>query len=229
MQLESWNIILAASFQEVWFQIANIAPRLVVALIILIIGWLVGAVLGGIVAQMFRALRFDAALESLGADELVRRAGFKLDSGAFVGALVKWFFIITFLLASVNILGLPEVSDFLRTVVLGYLPQVFVATLFLLVGAVVAEAAQHIVVASSRAAGSRSAGFLGSVAKWAIWVFSLLIAMTQLHIGETFINNLLSGVIAMIAIAGGIAFGLGGKDAAADLIESVRDEMSHKK
>lgn len=229
MQLETWNVILAASFQEVWFQIANIAPRLIVAVIILIIGWLVGAVLGGIIAQMFRALRFDKALEGLGADELVKRAGFKLDSGAFVGGLVKWFFIITFLLASVNILGLPEVSEFLRQVVLGYLPQVFVATIFLLVGAVVAEAAQHIVMASSRAAGSRSAGFLGSVAKWSIWVFAILVAMAQLHVAETFIYNLFNGVIVMLAIAGGIAFGLGGKDAAADLIEKVRDEMSHKK
>ena len=229
MQLASWNIILTQSFQEVWWQISNIAPRIIVAIVLLIIGWLVGAVLGGIVAQIIRSLRVDKALESLGADELVTRAGFRLDSGAFVGGLVRWFFIITFLLASVNILGLTEVGVFLRDIVLGYLPRVFVASIILLSAAVVADTAQHIVLASSRAAGFRSAGFLGSIAKWSIWIFALLIALPQLGIAQEFSQVLFSGVVAMLAIAGGLAFGLGGKDAAADFIDKLRHDMAGKK
>ena len=229
MPLDSWSIILATSFQEVWLQIATIIPKVLVAGIILIIGWLVGAVLGGVVAQICRSLRFDRALESLGADELITKAGFKLDSGKFLGGLVKWFFIITFLLTSVNILGLSDVSNFLKEVVLNYLPQVIIASIMLLIAAVVADAAQHLVAGSARAAGTKHANFLGVLSKWAIWIFALLIAMTQLHIAETFINTLLSGIVAMLAIAGGLAFGLGGKDAAGDLIERVRDEISPKR
>lgn len=229
MQALSWNIILAQSFQEVWFQIATIAPRLIVAIIILIIGWLVGAVLGGIIAQIVRALRFDKALESLGADELVQRAGFRLDSGSFIGGLVKWFFIVTFLLASMNILGLSEVSDFLKDVVLNKLPVVIVASLILLISAVVAEAAGHLVAGSARAAGSKSANFLGSISKWAIWIFGILVALSQLGIAPGFPQVLFTGVVGTLAIAAGIAFGLGGKDAAADFIEKLREDMAAKK
>lgn len=229
MLLQSWSDVLANSLLEVWLEFARVIPNLFGAVLIFIIGWLVGAVLGGIVAQLVRSLRLDAALSSLGVDELVEKAGMKLDSGAFIGGVVKWFFIISFLMASVNILGLTEVSAFLRQVVLGYLPNVIVAALVLLVAAIVAEATQKFVVVSARAADFPSAGLLGGISRWAIWIFAILVALSQLGIAADFAQTLFSGVVAMLAIAGGIAFGLGGKDAAEDFIDKLKGDISSKK
>lgn len=228
MILDNWSYVLAASFNEIWLEVARIVPNIVVALLVLIVGWLIGSVLGGIVAQIVRALRFDKALEGVGVDELAARAGIRLDSGAFLGGIVKWFMIIAFLLASVNILGLTEVSLFLRSIVLGYLPNVFVAAIILLIAAYVGETARKVVVHSARAAGYHGASFLGVVAKWSIWITSLLVALVQLGIAAEFAETLFQGVVVMLAIAFGLAFGLGGKDVAAELLENLKDEITHK-
>lgn len=228
MILDNWSYVLAASFNEIWLEVARLVPKIVVALLVLIVGWLIGSVLGGIIAQVTRALRLDKALEGVGVDELAARAGIRLDSGAFLGGLVKWFMIITFLLASVNILGLTEVGIFLRQIVLGYLPNVIVAAIILLVAAYVGEATYRVVTASARAAGYKGAAFIGAVSRWAIWIFSVLVALAQLGIAAEFAQTLFQGLIAMIAIAGGLAFGLGGKDVASEFLEKLKDEATHK-
>lgn len=231
--VETWSDVLAGSFQDVTLQIAEVVPRLAVATIIFIIGWLVGSVLGGVVSHICRTFKFDKALASLGADELAEHAGMKLDSGRFLGALVKWFFIIVFLLTSVNILGLNEVSTFLRESILGYLPNVVIATLMLLLAAVAAQAIQSVVSASARAAGFAGAELLGTVAKWAILVSAILPVLAQLEIGEGFpqilFQAIVQGISGMIAIAGGIAFGLGGKDSAGELISWAQKQFAIKK
>ena len=122
--------------QGLWYGVVNFVPNLVVAVIIFILGWMIGSILGRLVAQVIKAIRVDTALESAGAADVLSRAGFKLDSGAFIGGLVKWFFIVVFLVASFDVLGLSQVNIFLQDVVLAYLPNVIVAALILLVAAV---------------------------------------------------------------------------------------------
>src|ERR1700722_18523869 len=145
MLLTTWADVLTQSFQSLTYGLVLFIPNLVVAIIIFIIGWLVGVGLGRLVEQVVKAVRVDDALRAAGVETVVKRAGFKLDSGAFLGFLVKWFFIVVFLLASLDVLGLTDVSLFLRTVVLTYLPHVIVAVLILLVAAVIADAAQRVV------------------------------------------------------------------------------------
>ncbi|MCR4306347.1 MAG: hypothetical protein NUV42_00080, partial [Candidatus Yonathbacteria bacterium] len=136
MLLQTWSEILTQSFQDLWIGIIAFVPNLVVALVIFILGWVVGSVLGRLVAQLITALRVDRALESAGAGDVLAKAGFRLNSGAFIGGLVRWFFIIAFLVAAFDVLGLSQVNIFLQQVVLGYLPNVIVAALILLVAAV---------------------------------------------------------------------------------------------
>ena len=144
--------------------------------------------------------------------------------GAFVGALVKWFLIIAFLLASVNILGLSEVGDFLAGV-LSYLPNVVVAALILVIAIKVAEVVERASRASVEAAGMRGA-FVGTMARWAIWIFAVAAALQQLGVATILIQTLITGLVAMLALAFGLAFGLGGKDAAAGFIEKVRRDLT---
>lgn len=205
----------------------SFVPQLVIALVVFIVGWVIAVALGKIVSQIVKSLRVDSALRGLGAEAPLSRAGLRLDSGAFVGGLVRWFFILVFLFAAIDVVGLDQVTEFLRSVVLTYIPQVIVAAFILLVAALLADVMHRVVSSSARAAHLPSAGFLGGVAKWSIWIFAILAALFQLGIAGVFIQTLFTAFVAMLAIAGGLAFGLGGRDAASRFLEKLRSDISH--
>ena len=228
MLLQTWTEVLQQSFQDLWLGIVAFVPNLVVALIIFVIGWIIGAVLGRVVAQIVGSLKVDNALRSAGFEDTFNRAGFNLNSGAFLGGLVKWFIIIVFLVASLEVLGLTQVNIFLQEVVLLYVPQVIVAVLILLVAAVIAEVARNVVAGAAKAADMLSANLLGSVAKWAIWIFAILAALNQLGVATAFVQTLFTGVIVALSLGFGLAFGLGGQKSAADYVERLRGEVRGK-
>ncbi|MBI5134491.1 MAG: hypothetical protein HZA81_03885 [Candidatus Taylorbacteria bacterium] len=229
MVLQTWGNTISGAFQGIWSGTIEFLPNLIAAVVIFIIGWIVGALVGKLIAHLIRAIKLDAALEQAGFGNVVKRAGVNLNSGAFVGGLVKWFVIVAFLVAAFDVLGLTQVNMFLQQVVLLYLPQVIVAVLILLVSVVIADVLSRIVASSAKAANVRSANFLGAVTKWAIWIFALLAALVQLGIAVGFIQTLFTGVVVALALAFGLAFGLGGQEAAARWIERTRDEIkSHQ-
>lgn len=229
MFLTTWADVLTQSFQGLSYGLIAFIPNLIIALLIFIVGWLIGAGIGRVVAQIIRSLRVDQALRSAGVEQVVQRAGFRMDSGAFLGFLVKWFFIVIGLVTALDVLHLTEVTIFLRTVVLGYLPQVIIAVLILLVAAVVADATQKVVAGSARAAHLRAANLLGSLARWAIWIFAILAALDHLQIASDFIQPLFTGLVVALALAFGLSFGLGGQQAAARFIEKMREEVQEHK
>ncbi|MGE5541272.1 MAG: mechanosensitive ion channel family protein [Bacillota bacterium] len=225
MFLTTWADVLNQSLQSLFWGLVQFLPNLLVAIIIFIIGWLIGAGLGRLVAQVIASIKVDQALRAAGVEKVVERAGFTLNSGAFLGFLVKWFFIIVFLVASLDVLGLTDVTAFLQGVVLTYIPQVIVAVLILLVAAVLADAADRVVSGAARAAGLKAAGLLGTLARWSIWVFAVLAALDRLGISPL-VQTLFTGVVVALALAFGLAFGLGGQQAAARYIERIRDEIT---
>ena len=225
MLLNQWSDVLTLSFQNLWVGVINFVPNLVVALVILVLGWLIGALLGRAVSQVLRSLKVDDALRRAGFENFLRRGGVNLDSGAFVGALVKWFVIIVFLVAAFDVLGLAQVNLFLQEVVLGYLPRVLAAALVLLVGGVVGDIAGRVVVTAAKTAGVQSAHFAGAIAKWAVWVFAILVALSHLGIATAFSQTLFTGVVIAISLAIGLSFGLGGQAAAERYLERLRNEM----
>lgn len=227
MLIQTWADVLTQSFYSLGTGIVQFIPNVVVAIIIFLLGWLVGAALGKIVEQIVKSIKLDQGLKATGLNEAIERAGFTLDSGAFLGGLVKWFFIIVFLMASLEVLGLTQVTLFLQTVVLSYLPQVIVAALMILVGAVVAEVVRDIVAGAAKAAGVSAAGFAGNVAKWSVWVFTILAALAQLQVATAFVQTLFTGIVIAVSLAIGLSFGLGGQEAAARAIEKVKGEIGH--
>ena len=228
MLLETWANVLQGSFQAMWYGVASSLPGLVIAILIFVIGWIVGSIIGRIVAQVISALHVDNALRSAGVEEIMSKAGFGLDSGYFIGELVKWFVVAVFLIASLDVLGLQQVNYFLQTVVLVYLPQVIVAVLILMLAAVIAEVVKNVIVASAKAAGTHSANLLGTLSKWAIWIFAIMAALLQLGVAQAFLQTMFMGLVLALSLAAGLAFGLGGKEAAADTIEKVRKELNKK-
>ncbi|KKW28802.1 MAG: Conserved cytoplasmic membrane protein, CmpX protein [Parcubacteria group bacterium GW2011_GWB1_52_7] len=226
MVLQTWGDVIILSLQEVWASVAGFLPLLIGALVVFVIGWIVAVSLGKVIEQIVKALKVDSVLEKLELHKVLDRAGIQLNSGAFIGGLVRWFLIVVFLLAALNILNLNEVSAFLRDV-LGYIPQVVVAALILVIAALLAETAERTARASVEAAGLKGA-LVGVVTRWAIWIFAIIAALYQLGVATLLLQTLLTGLVAMLAIAGGLAFGLGGKDLAGDFLGRVRREISDR-
>ena len=128
MLLNTWNDVLQTSFQNLWGGVIKFLPNLLVAIIIFVLGWVVGIVLGQWVARIIKSLQVDKALKNIGAEEVLGKGGFRLDAGAFVGGLVKWFVIVAFLVASFNVLHLDQVNQFLTDKVLSFLPNLIIAS-----------------------------------------------------------------------------------------------------
>jgi len=226
--IAAWGDILSASLKNIYLGIASIVPTLLGAIALVAIGWIIGSIFFKLVENLFKFAKIDNALKAAGFDKVVERTGMSLDSGYFFGKLVEWFFVVAFLVAAFDVLGLTQITTFLGTVVLGYLPNVIVAAVIILIAAIVAETAQKIVVGSAKAAGVKSVNLAGTIAKWAIWIFAILVAITQLGIAVSFIQTLYTGVIIALALALGLSFGLGGQDAAARYIEKVRGDVSDR-
>ena len=218
---------LQASFIDLWYTVIAFLPAVLAALVIFIIGWIVGVLLYRVVEQVVQVLRIDDALKATGANDAVREAGFTLNIGVVLGTLVQWFVVIVFLMTALEVLGLSRVTIFLQQVVLIYLPQVIVAVLILVLAAIVAEAAKNIISGSARAAGAHGANLAGAVAKYAIWVTAVLAVLNQLGVATEFVQTLFTGIVVALALGFGLAFGLGGKEAAARSIERIRSEIAH--
>ena len=218
---------MQGSFSDLWYIVLQYVPALIEALIVFIVGWIIGVILYRVIVEIVKVLRIDDVMRSAGLTEAAKDLGFKLDTGRFLGTLIMWFVILVSLGASLEILNLTSVTVILEEVVLLYLPHVIAAVLILILAAVVAEVVRKLVAGSARAAGSRHGNFAGTVAKWAIWIFAIMQVMVQLGIGADFVNTLFTGFVVALALAVGLAFGLGGRDAAARAIEHVRSEMSH--
>jgi small-conductance mechanosensitive channel len=222
--LLQWAQVLTISLQNLWVSFIYFLPSFLGAIIIFIIGWVIADVVGKAIKQVFDALKVDKLFASAGAEEVVHRAGFKFSVGGFIGWVVKWFIIIVFLMASLEILGLSQVNMFLREVVLTYIPQVVIAALILLAASVLSEFAARITSGTAKAANVRSAAMLGTIVKYAIWIFAFIIALAQLGVAPEFMQILFTALVAALALAFGLSFGLGGRDAASRAIEHFRSE-----
>ncbi len=222
MVIQDWTSVVISSFQGLWIGTIGVLANIIGALIVFLIGLLVAAGIGALVERVVNLIRLDRALRSVGLQEYFDRAGIAINSGRFFGRLFYWFLVIVFLLAATDILGLYSLSNFLREVVL-YIPNVIIAAFIMLVSVVLANFLRHLVKASVKSAKLHAAHFLGALTWWSVVIFGLLAALSQLKIAVSIINALVTGLVAMLAIAGGIAFGLGGKDYAASLVERLRD------
>ncbi len=227
MFIQTWGDVFSSSLQGLWVGFINFVPNFLLAIIIFIIGWAIGGVVSKAIAQVVNALKVNKLFESMGLKDALARGGFRLDIGMFLGEVVKWFIVVVFLMTSLELLGLTQVNTFLQNVILGYLPQVFIAAIILIIATVVSDAIRRVVEGSAKAMGVRSARMAGSVAKWAIWIFAIIIVLSELGIAPAFMQILFTGIIAMLAIAGGLAFGLGGKEAASKVIEKAKNSVSH--
>lgn len=227
MFIQSWTEATVNSLQNILAGTLNFLPSLIGALVIIIVGLIVASGLRALIERIVGALKVDSLLKSIGLSPFFEKANLQINAGKFLGLLVYWFLVIVFFLAATDILGLFGVSLFLRDL-LTYIPNIIVAVLIMLSAVILANFLKSLVRASVMSAQLHASKFLGTLAWWTTIIFGLLTALIQLGIATTIINTLITGLIAMFAIAGGIAFGLGGKDYAAYLLEKLRRETEGK-
>lgn len=227
MIVQSWTDVVVSSLQGLWYGVVNFIPNLLGALIVFVIGLVIAAGLSSLVEKIFNALKLDALLARLGLTPYFERAGLKLRGAHFLGQLVNWFLVIVFLLAASDILGLFALSAFLKDV-LFYVPNIIVAVLIMLAAVVVGNFLRRLITASVMSARLHAAHFLGSLTWWAIVIFGLLTALVQLNVAPGIIQSLVTGFIAMLALAGGLAFGLGGRDYATHLVNKLRERTEQR-
>jgi len=222
MYFQDLTSTLYGSLMNVWAGVFSFIPKLVGAIVVLIIGLIIASVFGSVIEQIIKALKVDSLLRKLGVAAYVERAGLNLNSGNFLGRIVYWFFVVVFILAVSSILGLDVFADFLKQILL-YVPNIVVATLIMVATLVVARFFKNLIIASVLSAKLHASKFMGAFIWWVVVIFGLVTALMQLGINVYILQTIITGVVAMLALAGGIAFGMGGKDYAARLIE----KMSH--
>jgi hypothetical protein len=223
----SWGDVFNQSLQALWWNFIQFTPRLVLAIVFFIVGWVLGSLISKAIQQVFDSLKIDSLFSAIGADSFFRKAGMTLDTGYFVGEVVKWFVVIVFLLPSLNLVGLTDVSTFLTVSVLGFLPQVIIAAFVLIIAAIVSEGLSRTILATAKAMNLASAHMLAIIAKYAVWIFAIIIALGKLGL-DSYMSILFSGIVAMLALGGALAFGLGGKEAAGRFIDKLGQEASMK-
>ncbi len=218
--LNAWGGILTASFIDVWARFIDLVPNIIGAIFIFIVGLFFSEGLGRLVTKILQKIYIDQAVEKAGLKRILEKVGFKVTISRALGFLVTWFLYFVVLIATAEILNLNQISQFLQAVVL-YIPNVIIAVVILVVGLIVSNFIHTLVKEASLAAKLEATDFLASVAKWAILIFTFMAALVQLRVATELIQILFTGLVFMFSLAGGVAFGLGGKDKAKELLNKL--------
>lgn len=188
-------------------------PRILGAIIVLLIGLFVGRLVGTLVTKGLRAIKFDQIADRAGIDDFLRNAGVKMDPAGIVGQIAKWFVYIIFFQVAASTLGFPQLTAILNDV-LAFLPRIVVALAILLVGALVANLLASLVKGGVGTSRLGNPDLLANIARYGVIAFAVVAALSQLEIAPAIVNTLWTALIGGAALAVAIAFGLGARDAA---------------
>ena len=193
-------------------------PALVGAIIILVIGWIVAGLLAKLVEAGLKRVGFERAANSTGITSMIQRSGSSFTASAVVAEIVKWFIRLIAIQAAASVLGLDQISAIINAILL-WLPNLVVAIAILVIGALIARFVSRLVQGSTGQMGFSNPELLGNIAHYAILTFAVIAAIDQLGIAETVVNTLFIGAVATVALATGLAFGLGGQQTAGRITE----------
>ena len=225
MDYTTYQAVVVGALGDLYSKTLTYLPNLVAAIIVVIIGWLLAIFLSKLVYKILEAIKIDQLANQLGLKNLSEKTGRKLSLTALGAWIVKWFFFLASFIAAADILGLQQVSTFLYQDVLGYAGYVIAAMAILLLGILAANFFEGLVVATVKASGLHNGESLGTITKWAILVFTVIAALSQLQIATAFLQDLFRAIVAMLAIAGGLAFGLGGRDHAKKVLDNIENSL----
>jgi hypothetical protein len=222
-----WIQLTSNAVKGLWVGFIDFIPKVIGAIIVFLIGWLIAVVIGRIIAEILRRIKFNRIFENGSWKRALEKAEIKVDVSSFIGAIFKWVLVIVFLLAAVEILGLVQFASFLQNV-LNYLPNVIVASAIFVAAVIIADILEKIVRAAVESARIGYGHIVGVIVRWSIWIFAILAILVQLKVTPSLIQIILQGVIGLVVIAGGLAFGLGGKEVAAEILQNLRRKFKEE-
>lgn len=206
------------SFRSFMLQLGAFLPKLIGAIIILILGWIIAKIIAYIVVKGLKLLRLNFLTEKTGVDKFLKDGGIKLSATEIIGKLAYWLIMLIVLLAAFNSLGLSAASQLFQQIIL-YLPNVFVAVAIIIIGLFLANFVFEILLAALKNVGIEKPELMSNISYYAILVFTILIALDQLNIGTDIINSAFKYILGGACLALALAFGLGGREWAAHLLE----------
>lgn len=213
--------ILGQALVDTGMSVITYLPAILTAVVIFVLGWAAGSILGRAVSHLVTFLRVDKALHKAGADSLSEVLGFRISLAGFFGGIVKWSLIVASMMTASDILNLSQITQLFRDILV-YIPQVVVAAVVLVISVLIGDFVHRLVKHSVKATGVR-ADFIAQISKWAvIIVVGVFPALTQLRIAPGLVEVLFTGVVFAVSLALGLSFGLGGRDAAAQAIEKLK-------
>jgi hypothetical protein len=216
---------LGSSLVGVGLGLLSIIPVLFIAVLIAVIGFFIANVLGKLVFELVKTLKLDTFFTKLGMKDALGKLGVHLDSATFLSQSVKWLVVVSFLITSFNLMGLTQITRFLGSV-LGFIPQVITAGVILIITSVAAEFIRKIISSSAKVAEFGASGFAGSIAKGATWVFGIIIVLQVLGLPTSMFQIVITGIVAGLSLAFGLAFGLGGRDVASKILDKTYNNMT---
>ncbi len=216
-QVNHWASSLMASLTSAMSLFFAAIPRLLGFIAIIIVGWIVSALLAKAIGMLLRKAHFNRLAERSGFADFVRKTGAETDSSGMIAAIANWFVRLIVLVVAFDALGLPAVSEVLRDLLL-WLPNLAVALVVLVIGGLAANAVSRLVRGASAEAELPNPNLLARLATMAVWAFTIVVAVNQIGVATTLVNTLFMAVVGALALALGLAFGLGGRETAAEII-----------
>ncbi|MEZ0245653.1 MAG: hypothetical protein ACAH09_03385 [Methylophilaceae bacterium] len=200
--------IMLEPVRAVLIQFGAFLPRLLLAVIILVIGWLLAKAIRLIVIKGLRAINFNILTDRAGIDRFLQQGGIQTDTVGILGALIYWLVTLAALMIAFNSLGLTNVTELIGRVAL-FIPKVIVAVLILAFGAYFARFIDNTIIAYGKNVGLEDAEFLGRFARYAILVFVVMIALEQVDVASELVRQSFLIILAGVVLALALAFGLG--------------------
>lgn len=223
--VQNWYLVTLDALLTLWTGFLLFLPKLIVSLVIFLLGWVVASVVEKVASEVLKRLKFNEILERGGWKEALEKADFSVNPAEFIGAVAKWIIVFVFLLATVQILGLTQFAFFL-TEILSFVPNIVVALLILVVAIVSSDILEKVAKASIERTKIGYSKLAGLIVQVSIWYFAISAILLQLRVfPKELITTLFRGLIALIVIAFGLSFGLGGKEIAADILRDLRGKL----
>jgi hypothetical protein len=216
--VQDWGDAVMVSATEALQNLLGFLPALIGAILILIIGWIIAGLLAGLIEKGLKAVGFERAAQSTGIAGFIENAGSGWTASKLVAEIVKWFIRLIAIQAAASILGLDQISQVINAILL-WLPNLVVAIVIIVIGALIANFVAGIVRGSAAEMGFSTPNLLANITRYAIIGFAAVAAFNQLGIAPTVVNTLFIGLVATLVLAFGLAFGLGGQQTAAQITQ----------
>jgi hypothetical protein len=217
--VSEWGTAVVTSFTAALAVLLSAIPKVIGFVVILVVGWLIASALAAAVSALLRAVKFNDLAQRAGLTGFVQQMGLKTDAAGFVATIAKWFVRLIALVSAFDALGLPAVSQVLQQLLL-WLPNLIVAIIALVIGGLAANALSRLVRGAAAESGLGNPELLAAIARIGVWTFAIVVAVNQIGIATALIDTLFMATVGCVALALGLAFGLGGRETAAVIVRN---------